>query len=462
MASISTGNTEAELKDEAKAIKELQKSINQDEPSTKHLLELNDDCLYIILHYLDIGALNNTASTCTRLQSLARTTYFRYHLSKEICIPDMLFLETKQSSLRSSMPAILRNFGSMITRLAIGFNSGGRPNSLTNTNLFNLMLKYCTAPMQTLRLQYCQKLIRERINDMDALFGELDELELFHCDATCNPVTKYVPQIKKLAITRGSFDTHLRRVFPCLESITLKSKYVPRSSLPIVLGKFLVSHAETLNEILLCGVNGIQFQIIGDIGQLKSLCVDQFDCEYAHVNTNMMPLAVLANLTKLTLSVNTQTARLLNAIESDHCLTELSLSAGLWEDESVILEAIGRFKKLRKLLIDRRYKIQDIPFNYLNGLTELRELTFVEPDEFTPDELVLLIVNLPLLQKFTWSSWDNRQMLNRTVYRDLADICRNRDRQLNILFYVNSPKSAILQYADEEQCNFVRYLHDIS
>lgn len=462
MASASSASDQPEPNNEAMAKKEDQQQISVTEPSTKQFLELNDDCLYVIFYHLDIGALNNIASTCPRLQSLARSIYFRYHLSKVVHIPDMMLIEYKNLYLRSAMPAMLRNFGSMITRLVFNFNFGGRPDSPANTNLFNLMLKHCTGPMQTLRLEHCKKLIRERINDMEPLLGDLEELELIDCDATCNAITRYVPEIKKLTITRSPFEKHLRRVFPRLESITLKSKCVPRSLILTILDKFLVIHAGSLTEVLLCGVNGINFENIAKIDQLTSLCIDQFDCEYDERHWNMLPMGRLAKLTKLRLSVNIQTDRLLNASLSDHCLTELTLSAGQWENESDILAEIGAFKKLQKLFINRRYKIQDISINYLFGLTELRELTIVEPDEFTPDDLILLIVNLPLLKKFTWSSWDNRQMLNRSVYRDVADICRNREQQLNLLFYVNSAEEATLQYEDEKQCQFVRYLHDIS
>lgn len=360
-----------------------------------------------------------------------------------------------------NLARILQNFGDMITHLSIAFNAGviysANPNK-ANTNLFKSMIKYCVGPLQSLRLKYCRYLDWDQIVGEESLFGDLNELELFECDADCDQFSAYAYQVNKLSIVHGPFERQLHLHYPNLKSFTLKLvSGTQNSGHRLLLEHFLQQHTD-LDEIILFGLVTMDYSIIANMHQLTSLAVDEFYGEIEECS--LLPLAQLDRLTSLSLSTNSQTAPLLTSLASTESLRELSLTFGVWSADDAVMEGIAQFKNLRKLHLDRRWEINDRHLTFLHGLNELRELILQEPHDITTAGLMGLVNHLPALRKIRWSYGNYLMKISETTYCDIGEIYRRRNQQLTILFYVDCSSKTKLQYEQIGFCQFVKYYHD--
>lgn len=398
---------------------------------------------------------------CIRLQSIARDTFKYSHTTKLIDLDKSIYQKGVQRYQPHNLVNILRNFGDMITRLSIAFNAGviysPRPWK-SNTKLFQLMIRYCTAPLQTLRLKYCRYLVRKKIAGAESLFRELKELEFFDCDGKCDGFSEYAGQINKLTIVYGPFEQHLRRRYPHLESFTLKLILDdPRSSMEqLVLEQFLRHHTAKLSEINLFGVERMDYSIIANMNQLTSLSVDEFYCQIEECN--IMPLAQLRHLTSLTLSPNPQTTPLLQKLATtESLLVELSLTFGVWGDAPATLKTISRFKNLKKLLLelDRDCAVKDEHLIHLHGLNGLRELTLQRPRDVTAKGLADLVRHLPRLQKIKWNKFEEYFEVTESINGYVAKIWGSRSDPINIVLLTESH----LQMNSTLFGDFVEYLN---
>lgn len=117
------------------------------------LLDLNNDHLMEIFKYLSVQNLADVYSTCTRLKTVARDTFSRYHKSNCLRIDSQSYNSRDEQPNHRQLAAVLRNFGDLITKMRVYFT---RLSMLEwNTVVFNLMSIYCTGDLEKVVLVDC-------------------------------------------------------------------------------------------------------------------------------------------------------------------------------------------------------------------------------------------------------------------------------------------------------------------
>lgn len=150
-------------------VQDIQVASMATSPNTIGLFDLNDDCLIEIASYLLVADLTKLASTCTRLQDIARRTFVlcpnNKHLSinrfEELDAAELGFddqygpeisheecktlCDKKLATFNARMEEYLKHFGPVIESIDFDTFVGTHKEFLCNYSVFESVLKYCDA-----------------------------------------------------------------------------------------------------------------------------------------------------------------------------------------------------------------------------------------------------------------------------------------------------------------------------
>lgn len=361
------------------------------------LLEMNDDCLLEILEYLTTTELATVASTCTRLRALARRIFKCNH---QVAVFNHL---TKPPNMQQFV-SILRHFNDLVNSIVVKLEQDApeTPDQIVETNqmytnLFNAIIKYCSATrIDDLILSHVKNLIYDDISDAESLLRKVKKLALMHCDDIFGQYVNNSTELEILIVNHirchSTSNAILRNQFPRLKFLLLfdyedKSTEAGHTTITITeMNTFLSNHKE-LEELNLHLNQDCDYSLslIADMKLLKSLRLFNTSSEDA-----FGVLASLSTLETLLLSsadvfLPQMVVKFLNECASADTLEELSIQ--LFETSNCrcneIKNALKRFNQLKSL--DIGYNIH-IDITNLTTELQLERLTSniseisVEPD----------------------------------------------------------------------------------
>lgn len=409
---------------------------NRDPPESKmakQLLQLPDDCLTDIFENLCIVELADVASTCTRFRTIARQVFSLWQ-NRHCLTIDMDTFADSPFHLRQ-IPAILRNFGDLLTKLNVSFRyTDQRVSDRIRTLVFNCLVTYCTEPLDRLQLTGCRNFHLDKINNATRLFRKVRELYLSDSDAINIACLTDLWRLIKLTIDRPPTIKYLSIDYPVLKSFTLTralgDEVLTDHS---AVGEFLERH-DQLTEIEIDTTDYCDLTQIGSMPVLRKLSIQ--DPYSIKIEENIMPLTNLSKLTTLTLYVDgdEQMPAFLKSLKSKHSLVELDLWSECWSgDELEFMKALSRYTRLRKLYFSVDTLAGNLLLN-LHGLKNLRTLSMRHLRVMiTSDDLVNLIRQLPHLVELILLPLDTMDVrLRRTTYLRICEIYRSRSAKLVI------------------------------
>lgn len=136
------------------------------------LLDLDDDCLLIILEYMDVVELCDIAETCKRTQKLAQYTFRLKH--------KRLNLNTIRAITLQKTMRLLRNFGSVITSLNISRKLlSPLETNKASEKLLILIGTHCGENLTELSLKNIRMTVKS-MNQMEKVFGSLTSMTFEH------------------------------------------------------------------------------------------------------------------------------------------------------------------------------------------------------------------------------------------------------------------------------------------
>lgn len=418
------------------------------------LLDVNNNCLLEIFKKLSVSELADVASTCTRLKTVARDAFSRYHKSNRLKI------DVQEIEYRRHQAAILRNFGDMITRMLVNFWVKDEEG---NTFLFNLLAKYCTGDVERLVLMNCKTLQPDKIVDETTLFRKVKELKLYRSPAINASFLSEAKQLTSFELPGlHARDRHPNKLhflsndYPKLQSLSLEVAHSPmdQNQSESDIGHFIRRHPN-LVELELHG-GKYHFSLIGERHSLRRLSVQFCKCDY-------MPIAQLENLTTLKLSKGQSLIKMLQTSLSSHSLEELNACFA----PIGFLAAISRFSNMNRLAFSAESVLADHHLSDIRRLQKLRVLSIeVFRIAITSDGLIDLVRHLPDLEQLCLSVYlpGHSIELKESTYLQLCKIYRDRNKKLVIsnfdmlcddlrgLHAVKEP------FAGDDQRNFVQYI----
>lgn len=276
-----------------------------------NLQDINDDCLLEIFANLTVCELADVASICSRIKAVARDSFRSRHKSNclEIYVEPGNQNKGQYVRRRQQTAAILRNFGDMLTNLKVIFwySEAGR---LHNTFIFDMMVRYCTGPLNRMCLINCGKYLQpDKVNDATSLFRNVKELILDNSFAVESRFLCDAAELTRLTLRMMSFkrvNAFLSNDYPKLQSLAVNKRYTDsRAVKKRDISPFWKRHPHLL-ELELSGSGVYDMSSIGECVMLRKLYIwDYYYCE----GRDLSPMAQLANLTSLTLQLTTDSRR---------------------------------------------------------------------------------------------------------------------------------------------------------
>lgn len=418
------------------------------------LLDLNDDVLIIICLHLTITELSVIASLCTRLRTIARKAFsLRY---KSSCMDiDMGWPVTNTTCIRrrQEIPPILRNFGDLVTKLKVTFLWNDHQRQHINKAVFNLMVMYCTGPLDSLELKFfTTQEPDDDIVDATALFCNVKELILEGSTAVDAAFLADANQLTTLKLNKfhsSAIVKLLSNDLPKLQSLKLVAiQHAASDSNQI---KTALAKHKNLQEIELSRSGFYDLSFVDELPELRMMTISPI--QYV----DFEPVIQLDKLTAMKLSINSNDKmNFLEGSMSLESLEDLVLDTiPMAGDTSIIsgtrfMNALIRFTNLKELSFKFDTDFNDDCLAHLRRLDKLHSLTIRASLSITGNGLVGLVHRLPQLKRLAFHTALSRKrvMLQASTYSRICDIYRGRNQNLVI---TNFDKSKDFKKQGERQ-----------
>lgn len=432
-------------------------------PPTTDLLDLNDDCLHEILGHLSVSELSAMASTCHRLQTLSRQSYTIWKRDKCLVLSKRASSFDHEPHFRfRELPGIFRQFGDLISDMSVTFNitrPNGQYSEKRNTLVYKLMAKYCTGPIRYLKLDSCRSPVCDAV-DATTLFRNVRQMKLVDCDRTCISFLSAATALEHLIISSNQFDGYLSFDSPQLRSLTLtgSNNFYSDAADDAEVNTFLRQHRQ-LNELYLYANILYNMDVVGAMVDLNVLhLVYPYEEEDGD---HITALASLPNLRVFVIEISQHHAELVaqffKQTASANTLEELMIK----RSDSRTFESLKRLTNLKILEFHGNYGFQltDQHLTYLYDLCNLRELCIAASGLITADGLCGLCSNLTQLVELQLidAPPSENPKLKRSTYRRIGEICRRRNKPLNLYIYSAGIRNTNLLYEDENLQEFLKY-----
>lgn len=413
-----------------------------------------------IFKYLTEYELADIASTCARFRTIARDVFWLKFL------PNLVFSLNEESDLiscrhRQQTAAVLRNFGDFCPHLKVTFHDGDA-GSFHNTIVFNLLVKYCGETLEQLELTDCNHLQLQpnEINDGKQLFRNIKELILDNSSAIDSRFLSDAKQLTQFYLFRfyaTKVVKYLSNEYPRLQKLILDNNLLSWGKIKIV--KFLKRYPKLI-ELELNGSGKYDFSSIDQCQWLRELNI--WDCQDLDYST----IAQLDQLTAFRISVESgepSVMEVLKTSKSSQSIEELQVFL-VWVDGKELLTVFLRFINLKQLSFGFVNDVDDHLLLDLHCLKNLRVLSVGGTRlSLTSDGLVELVQQLPDLEQLSvFAYYDQYMELMESTYLSICNICRTRNRKLEIYnFDLTANEQRRLRreepFVRNNQREFVRY-----
>lgn len=312
------------------------------------MLDLNDDCLYEILKFLNCIDLSSTDQTCQRMRQISKNVFRKQHTS--INLTDTTLADYSNVGTDALTLLQIRNlfvsFGPQIQKLKIGsmsFKAGNR------SRVLDLMIRHCTSLKHLCLTGFFFKENFYRIRNV--FFSNLEELSLSLCELndSIRRIFLQCDQLRKLTIQSDSKLTGscLNVRFSRLESISL----VMNSDIQTrhLYTFFEMNRQLKYVKLIHCGgciFDEIFTVISNNLPLLESLIIEvDF---FQNFNKNLANLLKLDHLRELQLNASMYSiASFIEQLAAKDKIEILHLSDGLLNDN--LIDAIIKCKRLTSL-----------------------------------------------------------------------------------------------------------------
>lgn len=427
-------------KNEAPVEPELNNDGSHEKMNRKELLDLPNECLISILNYLNIKDLTSVASTCTRLQSVARSVF---KLKPEFTCLDMLKLVKSFEPIQmDQLDHFFEIFGDLLNEISLDFHSKYNYSQLDEyqslaTPLFNLITTHCGGGnLRGLRLYQVE--LDSNSAEIRQLFKHLEMIDLEYFGEIPNILAESVECVH-LSLTGTFSDFHISDVFfPKLKSFsctpsdgddTFDAEFEDE-----LIG-FIQRHHNKLTALKLLEMRPLKKLSV--IGQLRNLEVLHLHMKSEVYDEEERVLGGWENLSKLReLNLYWYDLDVSNFFEksaSAESVEYLEWHFGYIGDDDHDIDGLMRFRNLRTLKFGWfGGKGEDMDDDRINQLSfhELTDLIFECPCRITENGIIRLIKNHRKLQRITLKYTDIS--INHDTYEKIVEVCRNQNRKLTM------------------------------
>lgn len=288
---------------------------------TISILMLNDDCLLIILMYLDIPNLCHTVDVCRRFRSISEQaflskyktdSYFTPTFRREICKFGHLVTKFDVESYKYLLDGVGKFSSTRLESLRLHFIS---PNcdqvALIFPHLKHLEMSYCclnrhgnwdavfrNCPELEVLIFVHSKFDRKKPGRFDFLVQHFPKLEQFKCWALSDTVVGFLrlnPQLKKLALRRTE-DEMIDAIAEYVKDIEelklipnsgMATKFEPKISASVLFG---LSKLENLKKLSLSGFCSNEYRLGQLIKQLSknNILLETIELYSANCNPSIL------------------------------------------------------------------------------------------------------------------------------------------------------------------------------
>lgn len=390
----------------------------------KNLLELNDDVLITIFSNFNVSELCTVATTCTRLQFIARKVFSLYHKS------NCLDLDVNEDVMGGEqILAVLQNFGDLSTNVKAEWQG------CYQDEIFNSLVRHCTGPLERLEIRGIEK---EYVTiDATPLFQNVKELIL--ADSELTEFLSDAKQLTKLSLSAIYLSEVVKILsydLPQLQSITLDMDIDWDADLT-ELKPILMRHTGLCEFVSKdCYFDDLSF--VAELPELTQLSIGNLNRDKLELN----PLETLQNLTTLKLCGEINYQQLMDCLKtskSQESIDKLALNCCGPGDVIQLLGVLRRFTKLKHLTLTIYNKVDSSLLAGIHRLKKLRVLMIfadIGDMSFTGDDLVNLVHHLPHLEELTLGPGLKDSIeLKKPTYLRICDIYRSRKHKLTIYDY---------------------------
>lgn len=383
------------------------------------------------------------ASTCTRLQFIARTLFAQLYNDDRLTYKKIKIMFYDDE---------IRNFGALAEKMWLG----GSANSL------RLMVEAnCGETLRRLIFSHMHKINFGGVAGVEELFKPLTELSFFRCSTLEQLPLAHCTELTKLEFCGKFFDEHVLSVYPKLTYFRCEYD----SMEPSIMRDFLLKHMQ-LKEIIAHSYNVAMVAL----PELEKLVIRQFTMDK---NARLQPLDKLKVLELGICRDGENNAvrvhRFLSTVPNADVLVELRLprfrsceaidhhdSRSLWTSISArdnhalsmdnLVRRIGQFANLRILKMDM-HEFPDRRLRHLHSLQELRHLKLKDTRAIGTDELINWIGHLKQLETLSiYNGGETTLMLDASEQIDgrLRQMYRIRPQTLTINYFMRPHNAAIV------------------
>lgn len=393
--------------------------------------DMDDHVLREIFEYLDVIDLTSIADVCSVFKRNAQTEFFVRYRTKPF------YIEVRSNDVATDfkyneihlrrLPAIMRNFGTLIHTLEIVLCETARRWS---PNVMELVSQHCAGTLCQFGLHQFL-LTNEIIPTIRPLLSRLHKLELCNCfwDLEFDVSTMFskcteLQELELWGIRNLNYeyvDFNLRSNVPKLQSICVTSCGLRKRSIV----KFLKANHQ-LKEIEILGCKRITSRIIQPIVQYTP------QIETLRFTSNVFTQDLYANaklLEKLTSLKSLQIDgfnRCISPIIRQVSVARLPLECLLlwqFEFDKELIAVMTEMKKLKELVLiaGSNMKVTDV-IGIIKNIDELTDMTLFDVDTLEPTDLPEIIRCAPKLRSLKFRlpyDVSDSVLLDPDIYQDI-------------------------------------------
>lgn len=431
---------------------------NERHKNHRSLVDLNDDCLFVILEFLDVDALTSIAATCNRLCTIARIVFQRNTEFHRLKVFDVIDAHGAKAPL--FIKTHLKLFGRLIKTVSVDFSAHAEwqfpldPRPLI-PKIFTTLAAYCTGTLDELQLHGID-LPPKLIRTTEPLFRHLKCLKLDLCDDKC------VSRILAISLNVQELDIHgrmdegdLHNCYRNLVRFTLVYRHDNFDLCPVSLERFLVLHHQ-LKYVKLMPECDFDLAVFRRTANLEEL---EFHGNPYRIVQSARPFPqqlTASSLKRLTLNcLFRSAANMLNALPIQHSLEHLDVQHCCIDLD--FIHSLSQLRELRTLKLSFMDNPSDFCMDQLYGLNELEEISLASPRTINASCLVSLLRRVDSLKRLTFIDMGRVGQINRDVYRQLVAECREKGKKLVIDYYRNGGGGGLVDAfnANESDSDFV-------
>lgn len=407
----------------------------------KQLLQMPDDCLKDICRYLRLADLSSFASSCTRLNGIARNAFSLKPANKHVDLKELLVLfGTNAGAIgMEKVELYFESFGGLLLEvrldlMAMDAHRGLIDTAFTpmNVPIFNLIMRHCSGgALEALQLRGVEMQSHHSV-EMQRLFGGVKKIRLHNCTMVYEALSASTG-CKELHLCTDTFNEVHNLSFPKLESFTVDITGVGFSK-----NDFASKHNGNCTRFLRrhpnlkCLRMDISKQVLPKMDFINSLR----DLEKLELTRKFgkLTLGEWDNLRELkTLRIDSESTDAIEFLQTSataESLKHLSLRNPIINED--FFNGLSRFKKLCGLNLTGCHDMTNDGILSLD-LPELTEFKLFGYTQLSADGVVEMVEKFQKLIEIALHSTGHT--IDPDIYEKLIAVCRKQKKKLKISLF---------------------------